>query len=209
MANFSLTILKLSIIFCRNSVGCINNPYTTYRRLAKSANDTKQTIFILLMALGYFAFASLVRIGVRHPYLLTLKFNLLTLGAGLGFMSMVFFLFLVGKIFRREGKFETLFLLWSYSLLPTIVWFFATSVLYIFLPPPRTFSLLGKLYSVVYMAFSIALFFWKAILYYLTLRFGLRLDLFRIAVVSIVLSPIIIGYSILMYNLGIFRIPFL
>lgn len=84
-----------------------------------------------------------------------------------------------------------------------------TSFLYVLLPPPRTESVLGIGFSFLYLTMSAILFFWKIELYYLTLRFGLKLDLFRIIAVTSVILPILIGYSFIMYRLGILRVPFL
>lgn len=203
------TILRLLIIFGKNSIGCINSPYITYRRLASQKTDLRQIIFILCITVIYFVFASLARAGMHSPYLLTLKFNSLIIGAGIGFISMVVFLYLMGKIAGSTGSFKTLLILWSYTLLPTLVWFFLTSFFYIVLPPPRTLSIWGKLFSLWFVFFSSGVFLWKLILYYLTLRFGLRFDLYKISLISTVVVPAVLGYSYIMYKAGIFRIPFL
>lgn len=208
MSNFLLKILKLFILFGKNTWGCINRPYITYRRLTQKSIDAKQTIFIFILAVGYFTFASLLRTGVRNPYLLTIKFNSLLAGGAIGFLGIIACFFILGKLIKANTQLLTIFILWAYSLLPTIIWFFFTSFMFLLLPPPRTLSIWGKLYSVFFIAFSFALLFWKIILYYLTLRFALRLDLFRIIFVSMILTPVFVGYSVLMYRLGIFRIPF-
>lgn len=203
------TALRLLILFGKTSSGCINSPYITYRKLANDKTDARLVVFILLLVILYFAFASLVRTGMHNPYLLTLKFNTLILGAGVGFMGMIFVLFTLGRILGNVTTFKTLFILWSFSLLPTLMWFFFTSFFYLILPPPRTLSILGKLFTLWFVFFTAAIFLWKIILYYLTLRFGLRFDLFKIAAVSLIISPLIVSYSVAMYKLGIFRIPFL
>lgn len=202
-------ILRASILFCRNTVGCINNPYITYRRLAGEKTEWGSTIYILLLSVVYFFFASLVRTGLRNPFLLTIQFNTLFLGGLLGFLFFVLSLFLLGRLVGSTGSLKSLCILWAYSLLPTLMWFFTTSFLYILLPPPRTVSFLGKLYSVLFFSFSLALFLWKVILYYLTLRFGLRIDLPRIMFVSVAVALEVVGFSLIMYRLAIFRIPFL
>lgn len=202
-------ILRASILFCRNTVGCINNPYVTYRKLADEKTEWGSTIYILLFSAGYFLFASLVRTGLRNPFLLTIQFNTLLLGGLLGFLFFVLSLFLLGRLVGSTGSLKSLCILWAYSLLPTLMWFFTTSFLYILLPPPRTVSFLGKLYSVLFFSFSLALFLWKVILYYLTLRFGLRIDLPRIMFVSVAVVLEVVGFALIMYRLAIFRIPFL
>lgn len=204
-----LTFLRLITLFLKNTAGCINSPYTTYRKLADGKTDSRQILFIFLLALCYFAFASAVRVGIRHPYLLTFKLNQLILGGVTGFAGMIAYLFIMGRLLGSVSRFTTLCLLWAYTLLPTIMWFFTTSFVYLILPPPRTLSIWGKLFSVVFIAYSLAILLWKLILYYLTLRFGLRIGLAKIGAVSMILAPIICIYSILMYQLRIFRIPFL
>jgi hypothetical protein len=177
--------------------------------LAKEGTPIPQTVFIFLFCLLYFLWATTIRIGLRNPFFLTIKFNLLVLGALLGFFLVIFLIMLLGKVFGGMGNTHRVFILWSYSLLPTLFWFFTTSILYILLPPPRTLSYLGKIYSLVFIAFSLSIFFWKMILYYLTLRFGLHFDLSKIGVATGIITPIILGYSLWMYRLGIFRVPFI
>jgi hypothetical protein len=200
---------KLFVYFLRNTVGCVNKPYITYRKLAEDKTDGLQTIYIMFMVLSYFTFASLLKTGIRNPYLLTFKFNSLTLAFISGFLLSVAVFILMGKLMRGETKMKQVFVLWSYSLLPTVIWFFATSILYIIFPPPRTFSILGKISSIVFISFSIGLLFWKVILYYLTLRFGLRFDLKRIFYTTAIFFPVISLYSLITYKMGIFRIPFI
>jgi len=209
MSKIGIRALRLFILFGRNTIGCINSPYTTYRALAKDTVSSGQIIYILLAVIGYFTFASLVRTGIRNPYLLTVKFNTLVIGGTVGFVGIITLLALLGKLLGGKGQFRNLVILWSYTLIPTLVWFFVTSVFYLVLPPPRTLSPWGKLYSLIYISFSMAVLLWKFILYYLTLRFGLKFDLGRIGIVTVVLVPAVVFYSIIMYRYGIFRIPFI
>lgn len=209
MSKIGIRALRLFILFGRNTIGCINSPYTTYRALAKDTVSSGQIIYILLATVGYFTFASLVRTGIRNPYLLTVKFNTLVIGGAIGFLGIIVYLVILGKLIGGRGSIRNLTVLWTYTLIPTLVWFFVTSIFYLVLPPPRTLSPWGKLYSLIYISFSMAVLLWKFILYYLTLRFGLRLDLGRIGIVTAILAPAIAFYSIIMYRYGIFRIPFL
>lgn len=201
--------IGLFILFCKNAVGCLHNPYITYRRLSYSTADIGQVVYIFLLVVAYFIFASLARVGLRNPYILTIQFNMLFLATLFGFLGMVIFLYYMGRMMKGTGSLKTIVLLYSYSLIPTLVWFFVTSSMYILIPPPRTLSWTGKLFSVVFSAFTLSAFLWKIILYYLTLRFGMRLELVRIAFVSLVLAPLLVGFSVGMYKMGIFRIPFI
>lgn len=204
-----ISAFRSFLLFLNNTLGCINNPYSTYRMLASNTKNTRHVFFIFLLVVGYFAFASAVRSGIRNPYLLTIQFNVLLLAAGIGYIGMILLMYGVGRILGAQPRIQTLIVLWAYSLLPTILWFFATSALYVPLPPPRSVSVLGKVYSVAFVTFSMGMLGWKVILYYLTIRFSLRFDLLRIALVSTIIVPMIAGYSVLMYRLGITRIPFL
>ncbi|MCL4338414.1 YIP1 family protein [Patescibacteria group bacterium] len=206
---FVITFVRLLFFFTKNLIGCFNTPYLTYRKLLGEKSGIYQTGFIFILVISYFIFASALRVGVHSPLLLTLRLNLLLFSAAIGFIAMLFVIFMLGKTIGSSGRFIDVYKLWSFTLIPTIVWFFTTSLLYIIIPPPRTLSFLGKLFSVVFIAFSVSVFLWKAILYYLTLRFALRLDLAKIGFMTVVILPLLVVYSVLMYKLGIFRVPFI
>lgn len=206
------TIVKLTssfLIFLKNSWGSLNSPYITYRKLGDGDKKPLQTIYIFLLVFLYFAFASFIRSGLQNPYLLTLKFNILFFTFLLGFFSILLYFYCFAKIFRAQTSFKKIFLLYSYSLLPTFFWFLLTSLLYLMLPPPRTMSAGGKLFSIVFITLTIAFSIWKFILYYLTLRFGLKIDLFKIIIITIFLIPLLLFYTITAYQWGIFRVPFI
>ncbi len=209
MSDIFLKLLRWFIIFSRNANGCLNSPYVTYRKLASTKADLGHTFYLFLLVVLYFSFASLVKTGVRNPFLLTYKFNILFFSALFGFILIILLIFLLGKLTGERVELLTIYKLWIYSLLPTLCWFFLTSILSIFLPPPRSLSLPGKIYSLVFMSFSLMVFFWKLILYYLTLRFGLRFGFFKIVFVSAAILPFFVLYSTIMYKLGIFRVPFI
>lgn len=208
MSSF-FTLFCLLVIFGRNCIGTFNNPYVTYRKLSAGKVDVRQLIYLFILVISYFIFASLIRIGVRNPFLLTVRFNTLFLGAATGFLGMLLALFYLGKKAGGQGEIRTMVILWGYSLIPTLFWFFLTSIIYIILPPPRSASIPGRIFSLVFIALSLAILWWKIILYYLTLRFGLKLGLYKITLVSVLAVPLILAYSVSMYKLGIFRIPFL
>ncbi|MBI3380207.1 hypothetical protein HY029_05630 [Candidatus Gottesmanbacteria bacterium] len=209
METFIFSFIRSFIIFGRNLAGIFNSPYVTYRKLSHEKTYLSQTVFIPLLIFLYFAFVSTLRSGIKNPFLLTIKFNTLIFFSILGFVMMLAVFVVGGKLLNIKTQIERLYLLWIYSLVPTLVWFFTTSILYLILPPPRTMTFLGKLYSTVFITFSVAVFLWKMILYYLTLRFSLKIDLWKISQISTLVIPCVIIYSFIMYKLGIFRIPFL
>lgn len=204
--------LKFFLIFLKNTWGAVVSPYETYRKLSKGQN-LPQAFFIFLLSFGYFSLSTLARNGLRtNPYILTLSFVKVSLGFVVSFVVVLGLLGSLGRLGNLGGgksNLKSLFLPWSYSLLPTFFWFLATLIFYIFFPPPRTTSLLGQIFSFLFLAFSAFLFYWKFVLYYLTLRFALKLDFLKIVKVSIVFFPAMFLYSLLMYKMGIFRIPYI
>lgn len=210
--NFSSLValfVKSYILFFQNAWGSIQRPYETYRRLSEGKNLV-QAIPILGLCLLYFGWTTLIHIGLRgHPLLVSVNFFKVTLAAIATFYIVLYALLLVGRLFGGRGSIQSLFLPWAYSLLPTLFWFFATSLLWLLFPPPRTLELSGKALSFAFLVFSWFLLFWKGVLYYLTLRFGMRLTFLRIAGVSCIIFPLGFLYAIFMYKLGIFRVPFL
>ncbi len=209
MVLFFLSFLKLLTDFLKLSVGVLQSPYETYRKLA-TTQDVRYLPFIGGFILLSLFFSGLAKGGLAaHPLLLTSSFIKIVNGIALSFAVSVFLLGFLGSLVGGEKNWKRIVLLWGFSLLPTIFWFLLSSILALFLPPPRTMSLPGQLASGVYIALSCGLFFWKGILYYLTLRFALKLDLKRIVVVSAAFIPATFLYASGMYRLGVFRIPFI
>jgi len=209
MGHFFYQLVCSTVLLGRNVYGITHHPYATYRKLSQAPIDFRPSIIMGFLCILYFTFASLIRTGKHNPFLLTVQFTSLVTAAGVGFVLSVFLLQFLGRIVRSDVSWKRIAILWSYTLLPTLIWFSATSVLFILLPPPRTLSVSGKAYSVVYIAFSIAILFWKLILYYLTVRFSFRTGLLRIGMVSLAYIPAMSLFSYAMYRLGVFRIPFL
>lgn len=202
------SLLSGGISFGRNTIGIITRPYETYRRMVEQGSPW-EIVYIGIILAAYFALASLVKTAAFRPFLLTKQFVLLAAGAGGGFLLTVCTLHGVSRLVGGEGKLGKLGIAWAYTLLPTALWFLVTSILYVLLPPPRTTSTLGMLFSILFLVFSATLFWWKVTLAYLTIRFGMKLDLARIAIVILLSVPIIAIYSMGMYRLGIYKVPFL
>jgi hypothetical protein len=81
--------------------------------------------------------------------------------------------------------------------------------LYILFPPPRFPTLLGKGFSIFFIAFSISLLIWKFILFYLALRFSTKLSFFRLIYLIFLYLTWFVPYSFLLYYFKIFRVPFI
>lgn len=203
------TLLIVALVdFGRNIIGLVTRPYETCRRIADRGNPLELTYVVFVLAL-YFILASLVKVASFRPFLLTRQFFVLAGAAGVTYCLVVAIFWGIGKLIGANGKLKGLAVLWGYSLIPTVIWFFVTSVLYVLLPPPRTTSIRGVIFSVLFLVFSITLFLWKTTIAYLSLRFGLRLGLGKILVVLVGALPILGLYSYGMYRVGIFKIPFL
>jgi hypothetical protein len=171
----------------RSIIGLVTRPYETMRGVVERAN-VWELLVIAIPALVFYR---------------TVWAGLLTYGIAVALF------WTAGKLVGSTGKFAGLASSWGYTLIPTILWFFMTAVLYFILPPPRTTSFQGILFSILYLVVSATLFFWKVTLGYLALRFGLKLDLKRILVVVAISAPILGLWSYGLYRLGIMKVPFL
>ncbi len=194
--------------FIKNVIGLVTRPYETCRRIVDRGR-MGELVYVAILLSVYFAFASVVKVAAFRPFLLSRQFIVLAAATGTTYIFAVALFWVAGKLIRADGKLKGLAVLWGYSLLATLTWFLATSILYVVLPPPRTTSLAGILFSILFLIFSATLFFWKATIAYLTLRFGLRLKLGKILLVFTLTLPVLGAYSYGMYRMGIFRIPFI
>lgn len=202
------TLTLSGIAFGRNIIGIITRPYETYRRIVTKGTAWELGYIAVLLAL-YFATATIVKNPYFRPFLLTRQFIVLSAAAGSVFCMVIILFSSFGKIYKSTGTLKGLILGWGYGLIPTLTWFWVTSVLYVIIPPPRTTGFLGIAFSICYLLFSACMFFWKIILSYLTVRFALRFDLKKIVLTWAVVLPVMFFYSVFMYKLGIFKIPFI
>jgi len=198
-----LRILLSSIIFFRRVIRLLISPYKTMRAVAKD-NDIVQLVFILVSIGGYFYIADKLR---QYEYRPLLLFGLTIIN----FLLTAGFFMLLRMIVKNETciKIKPVLLLFGYSLIPTLLWFSFNSLLYYFLPPPRTISILGKGFSIVYISFSIGVLLWKILVMYLAVRFATRFTFFRIVYSMLIYIACVIPYAFFLYSLRLFRIPFL
>ncbi len=206
--DISGALLSSFVSFGRNFFGIIIKPYETYRRIVDRGR-LGELLWIGLLLVIYFGIASIVKTAAFRPFLLTKQFMVLAGGAGVSFLFVVGTLWQVTRLLGGRGNVISFTLAWGYTLVPTFFWFLGTSFLYVILPPPRTNRPEGILFSVFYLVLSATLFFWKCMLGYLTLRFGVKFDLPKILITLGIALPIIGVFSVVMYKLGIFRVPFI
>ena len=171
------------------------------RKIAQE-KDYWQLAVIISFVLIYFEIANKIR-----------RFNYSTLLIFIVFLSFfistVFFFYLLGKVYNKKEELKSFFITFSYSLLPTLVWFITNSIIYYVLPPPRTMSLQGKGFSILFFAFSLSLFVWKIILVYLSVRFSAKLSFYKIIFLMILYLCLFFPISIFLYQLKVFRVPFI
>jgi hypothetical protein len=197
-----LANITVSFIFViRNFFFLIFFPYKGMRKISLE-KDYWQIVFIFLLVFIYFKLAYFLR-GNLYPATFTFLIFLVN------FFLMIGFFYFLGKVFNRKIKKRALFFTFSYSLLPTLIWFFTTLFFYFILPPPRTFSLAGKIFSIFFITFSLTVFFWKLILFYLAIRFSTGLSFFKIIYLIFLFFVWYTPYSVLLYYLKIFRVPFI
>lgn len=208
MVDSIVSIILLGRVFLRRCVGLVVSPYQTCRQIA-AAGQMREGIYIAFLLVVYFSLAVIVKNDLFRPFLLTRQFLSLAIVIVVSAYGMARLTYTLGKLLGGIGTFYSYVLLWFYSLIPTVGWFLFTSILYIVLPPPRTVRLEGIIASIVFLGISIGFLCWKGILLFLSLRFGLKLTAVKIGIVWILAAPVVILYSIAMYKLNIFVVPFL
>ena len=184
------------ILFLRRAIGLILTPYATMRKISLESS-WGELIWIYILTIVYFLITNAVRFWI----------NGLLSALGLFVMSILFLSSLpAGGLFRE--RLNRMFMTWTYTLLPTLIWFYATLLFYFLIPPPRTTSFLGKSFSIFYIALSVSLLLWKLILVYLSIRFSLRVHLYRVIYYMLIYLALSIPLWLFLYNNGISRVPF-
>ena len=156
-----------------------------------------ECLWIFLLVITYFLITNTVRFWING-----------LLGAIGLFIASILFLAALPSGGLFKDKLNRMFATWSYTLLPTLIWFYTTLLFYFLIPPPRTTSVLGKSFSVFYIALSVSLLLWKLILVYLSIRFSLRVHLYRVIYYMLIYLTLSIPLWIFLYTSGISRIPF-
>lgn len=212
MKYVSQIIAALLVVFHR-SIQLAIKPYETMRSVSQRTYRTQVGVIALLVYL-YFVYATAIRSRTLDPVILsssslwTFAYFVLT------FVLVTGYFYVFGYIAQHFKKaklveYRTYISLFAYSLVPTILWFFATSTLFVLVPPPRGLTLLGKAFSVIFIVYSITLLLWRFNLLYISLRFALKAKFYTILVAIITFCLWFGPYSVLMYKHGIFRIPFI
>lgn len=179
----------------------IVSPYKTMRKISTESDHTQLYIIFFFVFL-YFQLANKAKQlffpSILPPLIFILHF----------FLTICFF-YGISKLYNKSVKFKEFVFTFTYTLLPTLIWFTTNSLLYRFLPPPRTFSIPGKAFSIFFISFSVSVLCWKLILFYLAIRFSSKTKFFNILYMLLLYLCLFIPYSLLLYHLKIFRIPFI
>ncbi len=176
-------------------------PYTTMRTIAKD-KDVWQLYVIFATVFAYYLAVDKVKDIVYSP--LT-QFGLVVFN----FVLTVGYIALFNYIYHKKIEWRRTLLLFGYALLPTIIWFYVNTFLYVAIPPPRHLTFLGKLFSITFITLSVSLLAWKVILMYLAARYSTRLQFYDIVFLLMVYVALVVPYSFLLYHFGFFRIPFI
>lgn len=188
MSSFIVSLLLVLNRF----VGLIITPYQTMRRISID-RDYGQLGIILFLIFLYFYVTSPFRYAVFL----------------LNFTLTVLYFYIMGKLSRKDIRFDSALMLFGYTMLPTLIWFATNALLYVVLPPPRTFSLLGASFSIVFIAFSISLLLWKIILLYLAARFTIRQGFYRVMYTIVLYGACVTAVAYVTYGLGWAKVPFI
>lgn len=202
--DFKNTIVDFTaslLIVLRRFILLIFTPYKTLRKISFE-KDRPQILIIFIFIFIYFYLSAFLRKSFYTPGLIFIIFT----GQ---FLLTVLFFYLIAKSLNREVDLDSFIFTLSYSLFPTIIWFITNSVFYYFLPPPRRLTIGGKLFSIFFIAFSVSLLVWKAILFFLSIRFSSRLGVYRVLYLILLYLCLFAPLSLLLYQLKIFRIPFI
>lgn len=187
----SAFIASLLIVLNRFS-GLILTPYQTMRKISVDRDFGQLGIILFTVFLYFFA-------TTPFRYFIFL----------LNFVLTVAFFYVMGRLSRKDIRLDSALLLFGYTLLPTIIWFTVNSFLYWILPPPRTLSILGKSFSILYIAFSISLLAWKIILLYLAARFTIRQGFYRVMYTIVLYGACVTAVAYVAYGLGWAKVPFI
>lgn len=171
-------------------------------RKISQEKDYWQIGIIFFIVFVYFKFAYFLR---TDPYPATFIFLVFLFN----FCLTIFFFYAINRFLDKNIQLSSFVFTFSYSLFPTLIWFISNSILYKLVPPPRTFSILGKAFSTFFIAYSVSLLLWKIILFYLSIRFSAKLNFYRTVYLIILYLSIFLPYSILLYHFKIFRVPFI
>jgi hypothetical protein len=200
-SSIAVDILSSLLLVLKRFFLLIITPYKTMRKISLE-NDYWQIAIILFLVFLYFKFIYYLR---PNPYPATFVFIIFIFN----FSLTVLFFYFFSKKLNKDIKLSNFIFTLSYSLFPTLIWFIVNSFLFLLIPPPRTLSILGRVFSIFFISFSVSFLIWKIILVYLAIRFSSKLNFYRIIYSILLYLCLFLPYSVFLYQLKIFRVPFI
>lgn len=196
-----LEIVASILIVFQRTVLLIFYPYKTMRAIAKETDYTQILVIFLSVLLYYFSLDKVKDLSLP-PFI---QFGIVVFNV----LATVCVTALFNYIYHKKIELKPFLFLFSYALLPTIIWFYLNTFLFVTLPPPRHITFLGKLFSITFITLSVSILAWKVILWYLAVRYSTKLQFYEILYITIIYLSLTIPYSMLLYHFGLFRIPFI
>jgi hypothetical protein len=176
-------------------------PYKTMREIA-GERDIGQLLILFGFIFAYFVVANTVK-PTGMPSVVEFAIALFN------YVATVLFVLFFSRLMGHKENVSAPFFTFGYALVPTFAWFIVNTLLFVLLPPPRSVTLLGQTFSIVFIALSISLLAWKIMLWYLAVRFSTKLSFYEIMFLAVLYAAVAVPYAFFMYHLGFSRIPFL
>ena len=164
--------------------------------------DRSQIIFIFIIVYSYFLLMQDLK---EYAYPSYIMFSIFLIN----FLVTVGFFRGVSWILRGNAHSIKIINTLTYSLIPTLIWFISNSILFVILPPPHSYTMYGKLFSIFFLSFSISLLIWKIMLFYLAIRFSTGMKFVTICYIVLLYLCIFLPATFFLYQLEIFRVPFI
>lgn len=181
--------------FLYTSGSFIYNPFENWRKVANHKNPLI-AFPIWAFILTYFSLSSFIY--RKSSFLALILF------------SFFIIIFLIIAFFsRKKISFHELFNVWSFSYLPTILWFIVTFILFFIFPPPHQNNFFGFLFSLIYLLFSLFCLYLKIICLFIVFKYIVKLGLIKTIISMLVVWGVVVVMGVFLYKLHFFRIPFI
>ena len=122
----SFGFLASLILFLKRALLLVLYPYKTMRRISRE-RDTAQLWIIFFFVFSYFLIADKVRLSAD-------LFPLHFIVTMINFIFTVYFFYFLARLFSRETSLMPFIFTLGYSLIPTLIWFFANLILFVIFP---------------------------------------------------------------------------
>jgi hypothetical protein len=189
------------LVVLQRTIQLIFYPYKTMRKISQEQDYGQIGVFCVFVYV-YFFIASHIRDFPYSSFILLFVFLF-------QFGLTILYFYKASRIFHKDIQLKSFLFTFTYSLIPTLLWFMANSALYVLIPPPRTLSMMGKAFSIFFISFSVSMLIWKIILVFLAVRFSGKLQFFKIIYLLLIYIALFLPYMVLVYYLKIFRVPFI